>query len=62
VGELILRIILIYNTSAATVLVASPILLGTLAIGTMIWAFSYGRRVRLRAMAQLNRVLSPVVV
>jgi hypothetical protein len=53
---------LIYNTSAATVLVASPILLGTLTIVTMIWAFSYGRRVRLRAMAQLNRVLSPVVV
>jgi len=61
-GELILRIILIYNTSAATVLVASPILLGTLTIVTMIWAFSYGRRVRLRAVAQLNRVLSPVVV
>jgi len=62
VGELMVRIFLIYNTSPATVLIASPILLGTLTIGTMIWAFSYGRRVRLRAMAQLNRVLSPVVV
>ena len=61
VAELILRIILIYNTSSATVLVVSPILLGTLTIVTMIWAFSYGRRVRLRAMAQLNRVLGPVV-
>jgi hypothetical protein len=62
VGELIVRLFLIYNTSSATVLVASPVLLGTLTIVTMIWAFSYGKRVRLRAMAQLNQVLNPRVV
>jgi len=61
VGELILRIILIYNASPATVLVASPILIGTLTIATMIWTFSYAHRVRLRAAAQLNRVPSPKV-
>jgi hypothetical protein len=59
VGELILRIVLIYNASAATVLIVSPILLGTLTVVTMIWAFSYGHRVRLRALAQLARVPGP---
>jgi len=54
VGELILRIILINNVSASTVLIVSPIITGTLTTVTMIWAFSYGRRVRLRALAQLN--------
>jgi len=58
-GELILRIILIYNFSAAAVLIISPVLLGTLTVATMIWAFSYGYRVRLRALAQLNQVTNP---
>ena len=62
VGELMVRLFLIYNMSSATVLVVSPILLGTLTIGTMIWAFSYGKRVRLRAMARLNQVVSPRIV
>jgi hypothetical protein len=61
VGELILRIILIYHSSPATVLFVSPILLGSLTMVTMIWAFSYGHRVRLRASAQLNQVPSPEV-
>jgi hypothetical protein len=56
VGELVLRIILIYNVPAATVLVVSPILVGTLTVVTMVWAFSYGHRVRMRALAQLNPV------
>jgi hypothetical protein len=55
VGELILRIILIYNLPAAMVLVISPILIGVLTIATMIWAFSYGHRVRQRAVVQLNQ-------
>jgi hypothetical protein len=59
VGELILRIVLIYHVSAATVLIISPILIGVLTIVTMIWAFSYGHRVRLRALAQLDQVPSP---
>jgi len=56
VGELILRIVLIYNAAPATVLVASPILIGTLTIVAMIWSFNYGRRFRLRAVAHLNQV------
>jgi len=59
VGELILRIILIYHVSASTVLIISPILIGTLTIVTMIWTFRYGHRVRLRASAQLNQVRGP---
>jgi hypothetical protein len=42
-------------------LIVSPILLGTLTIVTMIWAFSYGRRVRLRALAQLGQDASPAI-
>jgi hypothetical protein len=59
VGELIVRVTLIYRVSAATVLIVSPILLGTLTIATMIWAFSYGHRVRVRALALLNSVPNP---
>jgi hypothetical protein len=59
VGELILRIILIYHTSPATVLFVSPILLGSLTLVTMTWAFSYGHRVRLRALAQLAQLPVP---
>jgi hypothetical protein len=55
VGELILRIFLIYLLPAAMVLVISPILIGVLTIMTMLWAFSYGHRVRLRAVAQLRQ-------
>ena len=56
VGELILRVVLIYHVSTATVLIVSPVLLGTLTIAAMTWAFSYGRRVRLRALAQLDQI------
>ncbi|HET9281390.1 MAG TPA: VC0807 family protein [Candidatus Angelobacter sp.] len=56
VGELILRIVLIYNLPAALVLVISPILIGVLTIVTMIWAFSYGHRVRLQALAHFNQI------
>src|SRR5438445_10765841 len=59
VGDLILRIILIYDVSASTVLIISPILIGTLTVFTMIWTFRYGHRVRLRASAQLNQVRGP---
>ena len=56
VGELILRIILIYQMPAALVLVISPILIGVLTTVTMIWAFRYGHRVRLRALAQFGQM------
>lgn len=58
VGELVIRIALIYHASTATVLIVSPALLGALTITAMIWAFSYGHRVRLRALAQLDQVTS----
>lgn len=55
VGELILRVILIYNLSPATVLIVSPVLIGTLTVVTLIWALSYGHRVRLRASALIDQ-------
>lgn len=55
VGELIMRIILSYRLPAELVLVISPILIGVLTILTMVWAFSYGHRVRLRALAQFEQ-------
>jgi hypothetical protein len=54
-AELILRIVLIYKTSSATVLIASPILLGTLTIATIMWTFRYAHRMRLRAIAQMRQ-------
>lgn len=56
VGELVVRIILIYNLPAAAVLIVSPILIGVLTIGTMVWAFAYGHRVRVRALARLEQL------
>lgn len=53
--ELLIRIVLIYTLSAALVLIISPILMGTLTVITLIWAFSYGHRVRLRAVTQLGQ-------
>jgi len=53
VGELLIRVVLICTLSAALVLIISPLMIGTLTIVTMIWAFSYGHRVRLRALQQL---------
>lgn len=57
VGELIVRVILIYKTSPAVVLFISPILLGALTIGTIIWTFSYARRIRHRRPAHRHLVL-----
>jgi len=56
-GELILRIALICTVSAATVLFVSPFLLGTLTIVTLMWTFSYERRIRLRVFAQVSQLL-----
>lgn len=56
VGELLIRLALIYRLPTALVLVISPILLGVLTIATMVWAFSYGHRVRLRALARFSQL------
>jgi hypothetical protein len=61
VGELILRIILVYHLSTSKVLIISPILIGSLTVVAMIWTFSYGHRVRRRASAQLSQGRSPNV-
>jgi hypothetical protein len=53
--ELLVRIILIYKTSSATVLIASPILLGSLTITTIIWTFRYARQIRFRAIAEMRQ-------
>jgi hypothetical protein len=62
VGELAVRIVLIYRLPAALVLVLSPILLGVLTTVTMIWAFSYGHRVRVRALAALSHPEDPAAL
>jgi len=56
VGELTIRLALIYRLPAAQVLVISPILLGVLTMVTMFWAFSYGHRVRPRALARFSQL------
>ena len=56
VGELILRVILIYQLPAAQVLIISPILIGVLTMATMVWAFRYGHRIRLRALAEFGQM------
>lgn len=56
VGELGVRIVLIYNLPAALVLVISPVLIGVLTISTLAWAFAYGHRVRLRALARFEQM------
>jgi uncharacterized membrane protein len=59
VGELIVRIVLIYTLPPAMVLIISPILIGVLTILTMLWAFRYGHRVRLRAIAKMMPTPTP---
>lgn len=60
VGELLVRLVLIYNLPAALVLMISPILMGVLTITTMVWAFAYGHRVRQRLRARFEQMEQPV--
>ena len=55
VGDFLIRIILIYTLSAEMVLIISPVMMGTLTIVTMVWSFSYGYRVRMRALSLLSQ-------
>lgn len=50
VAELVVRVILIYTVSTELVLVLSPILIGGATIFTLIWTFSYVRRLRARVI------------
>jgi hypothetical protein len=45
VAELVVQVILIYTLSTQLVLSISPVLIGSAAIFTIIWTFSYARRV-----------------
>jgi hypothetical protein len=57
-GELLLRVVLIDNLSTASVLLVSPILLGSLTVLTILWTFRYARGVRMRALARLEQLPS----
>lgn len=52
-GELVLRVALIYSVSAAWVLVVSPLLLGALTVATIVWSLAYARRMRRRVLPLL---------
>jgi hypothetical protein len=52
-GELGVRIALVYTLSSAMVLVISPLLLGVLTVGTILWSLAYGWRMRQRVLARI---------
>jgi hypothetical protein len=58
VGEFVVRVILIYKAPTLVVLLVSPIILGVVTIGTIIWTFSYAHRIRARAIAFRHAVPS----
>ena len=48
IGEFLLRVVLVYTLPTEVVLVVSPILLGGITVGTMVWTMAYVRRARQR--------------
>jgi hypothetical protein len=48
VTELVVRVTLVYTLSTQLVLVLSPLLIGSATVFTIIWTFSYVRRIRVR--------------
>ena len=55
VGEFIIRIILVYTLSTALVLAISPILLGGITLGAIVWTFSYVRHAQRRGAEMARR-------
>lgn len=55
VGELLIRIALIFALSPALVLVLSPLVLGVLTVGGIVWSLAYGQRMRQRVLPRLER-------
>lgn len=47
-GELALRVLLVFALPAAAVLVLSPLILGVLTVGTIVWTLAYAGRLRSR--------------
>lgn len=52
-GELALRVVLVYTLPAAAVLVLSPLILGVLTVGAIVWSLAYAGRLRARVLPVL---------
>ena len=52
-GELALRVLLVFTLPAAAVLVVSPLILGVLTVFAIIWSLAYGARIRKRVLPLL---------
>ncbi len=52
-GELVLRVILVYTLPAAVVLVVSPLILGVLTVFAITWSLAYAARMRKRVLPAL---------
>lgn len=53
-GELVIRVLLVFTLSAATVLVISPLMLGVFTVSTIIWTLAYAGRLRQRVLPVLT--------
>lgn len=53
VGELALRIVLVFTLPPAAVLVLSPLILGVLTVFAIVWSLAYGARIRQRVLPLL---------
>lgn len=56
-GEFAIRVLLIFLVPVIWVLVISPVLLGSLTLGTIIWTFRYARRARERAIPKVDQLM-----
>jgi hypothetical protein len=53
VGELVLRVVLVFTLPAAVVLVVSPLVLGVLTVLAIVWSLAYAARMRRRVLPLL---------
>jgi hypothetical protein len=53
VGELALRVVLVFTLPAAAVLVVSPLILGVLTVFAIVWSLAYAARMRRRVLPLL---------
>ncbi len=56
-GEFAIHLVLIFRLPVAWVLVVSPIPLGSLTIGTIVWTFRYAKRARERALPKVDELM-----
>jgi hypothetical protein len=57
-GEFAIRLALIRFTPVSWVLVISPVLLGSLTLGTIVWTFRHARRAREEALPKIRALLN----